>query len=262
MKKYLILLTVVLVAVFGLAGCGQGEAEKADETIETAVVTAILADIYNEQQWEMAAEDLSAFLELLPSADTFREDALAGVDCQYRIEISDGNMYLTDGVYLEWHSGDTVTAVNLTDGSEKLLEIISHYTAAETTTAAANYDMSGNPIIVYTKTADGWQALEVMDKAAKKLETVLNIEELQTVDNMGSEIYCYIDFMNGTLAEIFTDETGNVYSGADSEAFAMALSEGSTLTTALKAEVTKIKFPADTIKTVKEALANPAESWE
>jgi len=81
------------------------------------------------------------------------------------------------------------------------------------------YDMSGDPITVYVRQEDGWQEVELTGKDAKRLEVILNIEELRPGDDLREPQYV-IDFHSGTVAALCGDnEEGTVYTCPEGVAF-------------------------------------------
>ena len=78
------------------------------------------------------------------------------------------------------------------------------------------YSLSGDPITVYQRTETGWTAKECSGKEAKRIEVIMEIEELQAYDGEKQVISYVVDFHNGTIAVLYSsDESGAVYTTKD-----------------------------------------------
>ena len=67
--------------------------------------------------------------------------------------------------------------------------------------AAMPYDLSGDPLTLYYREGEDWQAETRTGREAKYLCALMNIEELRP--GTPGEPVCVIDFGNGTLAELY-----------------------------------------------------------
>ena len=88
------------------------------------------------------------------------------------------------------------------------------------------YSFASSDIVVYQKASDGWISYHMKDKAAKKLEVVLGIEELAPIDKAPEPRY-YLDFQNGTIVMLGEDRlSGAVYTCGDLAGLRAAMEKG------------------------------------
>lgn len=97
------------------------------------------------------------------------------------------------------------------------------------------------------------------DKAAKKLEVVLGIEELVPLDKAPEPRY-YLDFQNGTVVMLGEDRlSGAVYTCEDLSSFRAAMEKGEDPAPYLTC-ITVCTFPAGTDEVVQELTLESAAS--
>lgn len=113
------------------------------------------------------------------------------------------------------------------------------------------YSFASSDIVVYQKASDGWISYHMKDKAAKKLEVVLGIEELVPLDKAPEPRY-YLDFQNGTVVMLGDDRlSGAVYTCEDLSSFRAAMEKGEDPAPYLTC-LTVCTFPAGTDEAVQE----------
>ena len=116
-----------------------------------------------------------------------------------------------------------------------------------------SYDMSGDPITVYARQGDDWREVELTGKDAKRLEVILNIEELLPGDDLRKPQYV-IDFHNGTVVSLCgDDEGGAVYTCPEGVTFSPDMLD--TLDRSLEL-YRNCTFPEGVWDTVKELTAS------
>lgn len=121
------------------------------------------------------------------------------------------------------------------------------------------YSFASSDIVVYQKAADGWTSYHMKDKAAKKLEVVLGIEELVPLDKAPEPRY-YLDFQNGTVVMLGEDRlSGAVYTCGDLAGFRAAMEKGEDPAPYLTC-ITVCTFPAGTDEVVQELTLESAAS--
>ena len=113
------------------------------------------------------------------------------------------------------------------------------------------YSFASSDIVVYQKASDGWISYHMKDKAAKKLEVVLGIEDLVPIGQAPEPRY-YLDFQNGTIVMLGEDRlSGAVYTCGDLAGLRAAMDEGADPTPYLTL-VQMCGFPAGTDEVVLE----------
>ena len=121
------------------------------------------------------------------------------------------------------------------------------------------YSFASSDIVVYQKATDGWISYHMKDKAAKKLEVVLGIEELVPLDKAPEPRY-YLDFQNGTIVMLGEDRlSGAVYTCEDLSSFRAAMEKGEDPAPYLTC-ITVCTFPAGTDEAVQELTLESAAS--
>ena len=121
------------------------------------------------------------------------------------------------------------------------------------------YSFASSDIVVYQKVADGWTSYHMKDKAAKKLEVVLCVEELAPIDKAPEPRY-YLDFQNGTVVMLGEDRlSGAVYTCEDLSSFRAAMEKGEDPAPYLTC-ITVCTFPAGTDEAVQELTLESAAS--
>lgn len=121
------------------------------------------------------------------------------------------------------------------------------------------YSFASSDIVVYQKAADGWISYHMKDKAAKKLEVVLGIEDLVPIDQ-APEPRCYLDFQNGTVVMLGEDRlSGAVYTCGDLAGLRAAMEKGEDPAPYLTC-ITVCAFPAGTDEAVQELTLESAAS--
>ena len=119
------------------------------------------------------------------------------------------------------------------------------------------YSFASSDIVVYQKVADGWTSYHMKDKAAKKLEVVLGVEELAPIDKAPEPRY-YLDFQNGTVVMLGEDRlSGAVYTCEDLSSFRAAMEKGEDPAPYLTC-ITVCTFPAGTDEAVQELTLESA----
>ena len=113
------------------------------------------------------------------------------------------------------------------------------------------YSFASSDIVVYQKNVfeqegdTGWFSYHMKDKAAKKLEVVLGIQELVPIEKAPEPRY-YLDFQNGTVVMLGDDRlSGAVYTCEDLTGFRAAMETGEDPTPHLTC-ITVCDFPAGT----------------
>lgn len=113
------------------------------------------------------------------------------------------------------------------------------------------YSFASSDIVVYQKVADGWTSYHMKDKAAKKLEVVLGIEDLVPIGQAPEPRY-YLDFQNGTIVMLGEDRlSGAVYTCGDLAGLRAAMEKGEDPAPYLTC-ITVCTFPAGTDEAVQE----------
>ena len=121
------------------------------------------------------------------------------------------------------------------------------------------YSFASSDIVVYQKAADGWISYHMKDKAAKKLEVVLGIEDLVPI-GQAPEPRCYLDFQNGTVVMLGEDRlSGAVYTCGDLAGLRAAMEKGEDPAPYLTC-ITVCAFPAGTDEAVQELTLEYAAS--
>ena len=121
------------------------------------------------------------------------------------------------------------------------------------------YSFASSDIVVYQKASDGWNSYHMKDKAAKKLEVVLGVEELAPIDKAPEPRY-YLDFQNGTVVMLGEDRlSGAVYTCEDLSSFRAAMEKGEDPAPYLTC-LTVCTFPAGTDEAVQELTLESAAS--
>ena len=119
------------------------------------------------------------------------------------------------------------------------------------------YSFASSDIVVYQKASGGWISYHMKDKAAKKLEVVLGIEELVPLDAAPEPRY-YLDFQNGTVVMLGEDRlSGAVYTCADLTGLRAAMEKGEDPAPYLTC-ITVCTFPAGTDEAVQELTLESA----
>lgn len=121
------------------------------------------------------------------------------------------------------------------------------------------YSFASSDIVVYQKASDGWISYHMKDKAAKKLEVVLGIEDLVPI-GQASEPRYYLDFQNGTVVMLGEDRlSGAVYTCGDLAGLRAAMEKGEDPAPYLTC-ITVCAFPAGTDEAVQELTLESAAS--
>lgn len=129
----------------------------------------------------------------------------------------------------------------------------------ETSYEEPAYSFASSDIVVYQKAADGWISYHMKDKAAKKLEVVLGIEDLVPIGQAPEPRY-YLDFQNGTVVMLGEDRlSGAVYTCEDLDAFRAAMEKGEDPALYLTC-LTVCTFPVGTDEAVQELTLESAAS--
>ncbi len=114
------------------------------------------------------------------------------------------------------------------------------------------YDLTSNAIAVYTPTAEGWQTTEVVERAAKRVCTVLTICEPEPAETHWDTLTAWLDLGNGTVVGLYSADYAVVYT-----------CEGDfdpDDTAALTPHIEGIFYDLDA--TLAAALENPTETWD
>ena len=129
----------------------------------------------------------------------------------------------------------------------------------ETSCEEPVYSFASSDIVVYQKAADGWISYHMKDKAAKKLEVVLGIQNFTPIDTAPEPRY-YLDFQNGTVVMLGEDRlSGAVYTCEDLSSFRAAMEKGEDPAPYLTC-LTVCTFPAGTDEAVQELTLEYAAS--
>lgn len=129
----------------------------------------------------------------------------------------------------------------------------------ETSYEEPAYSFASSDIVVYQKASDGWISYHVKDKAAKKLEVVLGIEDLVPIGQAPEPRY-YLDFQNGTVVMLGEDRlSGAVYTCGDLAGLRAAMGKGEDPAPYLTC-LTVCTFPAGTDEAVQELTLESAAS--
>ncbi len=121
------------------------------------------------------------------------------------------------------------------------------------------YSFASSDIVVYQKASDGWISYHMKDKAAKKLEVVLGIEDLVPIGQAPEPRY-YLDFQNGTVVMLGEDRlSGVVYTCGDLAGLRAAMEKGEDPAPYLTC-LTVCTFPAGTDEAVQELTLESAAS--
>lgn len=127
----------------------------------------------------------------------------------------------------------------------------------ETSYEEPAYSFASSDIVVYQKASDGWISYHMKDKAAKKLEVVLGIEDLVPIDQAPEPCY-YLDFQNGTVVMLGEDRlSGAVYTCGDLAGLRAAMEKGEDPAPYLTC-LTVCTFPAGTDEAVQELTLESA----
>lgn len=129
----------------------------------------------------------------------------------------------------------------------------------ETSCEEPAYSFASSDIVVYQKASDGWISYHMKDKAAKKLEVVLGIEDLVPIGQAPEPRY-YLDFQNGTVVMLGEDRlSGAVYTCGDLAGLRAAMEKGEDPAPYLTC-ITVCTFPAGTDEAVQELTLESAAS--
>ena len=129
----------------------------------------------------------------------------------------------------------------------------------ETSYEEPAYSFASSDIVVYQKASDGWISYHMKDKAAKKLEVVLGIEDLVPIGQAPEPRY-YLDFQNGTVVMLGEDRlSGAVYTCGDLAGLRAAMEKGEDPAPYLTC-ITVCTFPAGTDEAVQELTLESAAS--
>ena len=129
----------------------------------------------------------------------------------------------------------------------------------ETSYEEPAYSFASSDIVVYQKASDGWISYHMKDKAAKKLEVVLGIEDLVPIGQAPEPRY-YLDFQNGTVVMLGEDRlSGAVYTCGDLAGLRAAMGKGEDPAPYLTC-LTVCTFPAGTDEAVQELTLESAAS--
>lgn len=121
------------------------------------------------------------------------------------------------------------------------------------------YSFASSDIVVYQKASDGWISYHMKDKAAKKLEVVLGIEDLVPIGQAPEPRY-YLDFQNGTVVMLGEDRlSGAVYTCGDLNSLRAAMEKGEDPAPYLTC-LTVCTFPVGTDEAVQELTLESAAS--
>ena len=129
----------------------------------------------------------------------------------------------------------------------------------ETSYEEPAYSFASSDILVYQKASDGWISYHMKDKAAKKLEVVLGIQNFTPIDTAPEPRY-YLDFQNGTIVMLGEDRlSGAVYTCGDLSGLRAAMEKGEDPAPYLTC-LTVCAFPAGTDEAVQELTLESAAS--
>ena len=129
----------------------------------------------------------------------------------------------------------------------------------ETSCEEPAYSFASSDIVVYQKASDGWYSYHMKDKAAKKLEVVLGIEDLVPIGQAPEPRY-YLDFQNGTVVMLGEDRlSGAVYTCGDLAGLRAAMEKGEDPAPYLTC-LTVCTFPVGTDEAVQELTLESAAS--
>ena len=129
----------------------------------------------------------------------------------------------------------------------------------ETSYEEPAYSFASSDIVVYQKASDGWISYHMKDKAAKKLEVVLGIQNFTPIDTAPEPRY-YLDFQNGTVVMLGEDRlSGAVYTCGDLAGLRAAMGKGEDPAPYLTC-LTVCTFPAGTDEAVQELTLESAAS--
>lgn len=121
------------------------------------------------------------------------------------------------------------------------------------------YSFASSDIVVYQKASDGWISYHMKDKAAKKLEVVLGIEDLVPIGQAPEPRY-YLDFQNGTVVMLGEDRlSGAVYTCEDLSSLRAAMEKGEDPAPYLTC-ITVCAFSVGTDEAVQELTLESAAS--
>ena len=127
----------------------------------------------------------------------------------------------------------------------------------ETSYEEPAYSFASSDIVVYQKASDGWISYHMKDKAAKKLEVVLGIEDLVPIGQAPEPRY-YLDFQNGTIVMLGEDRlSGAVYTCGDLAGLRAAMEKGEDPAPYLTC-LTVCTFPVGTDEAVQELTLESA----
>ena len=127
----------------------------------------------------------------------------------------------------------------------------------ETSYEGPVYSFASSDIVVYQKASDGWISYHMKDKAAKKLEAVLGIQNFTPIDTAPEPRY-YLDFQNGTIVMLGEDRlSGAVYTCGDLAGLRAAMEKGEDPAPYLTC-ITVCAFPAGTDEAVQELTLESA----
>ena len=138
----------------------------------------------------------------------------------------DENGELKDTVeyhYYSLNAGNRGLSIEVKDGIVFGFNYGTYYPGPDLSMDDGSYEppylMSGDPITVYARQEDGWREIELTGQDAKRLEVILNIEELLPGDDLRRPQYV-IDFHSGTVASLCgNDDGGAVYTCPEGVAF-------------------------------------------
>ncbi len=275
MRKSVWLMIVIMMLALGLVGlaaCKGGTEENADSAAaergffaeiwpEGDVTARLMNSAASDQIMEMNAEDTEAAAQLFQSLTEVKEDIFESV-FPHRIEFSNGMNFEFDNENFNGYFDGKQYCGHLTkEEGDALMELVSHYTKAQPVEHPA-YDLSGDPMTLYYRTDSGWQQMELRDRAAKRVEAVLNIEALEAANGGSFEVRYYLDFHNGTALTVYTDGTGTVSSGVDSDVYREWILEGDDPTVTFDAALYRTELPEGTSETIAQTMKNPEEVWE
>ncbi|MGI5825368.1 MAG: hypothetical protein ACOX7J_07340 [Bacillota bacterium] len=274
MKKFAIIGLLLILPLAVLSGCGEDAEDKSAESAAPEKLTAtFLYDDFsgengssNRTPYEMSAEDVRAAYDIFTGAEIAGEGegAYFASIYSYRIEFSDGTTYEFDSGSFNGFKGESENFCGYLTEEEynSLAEIMSHYTEGIEIAFRPAYDMGGDSITLYYHNSEGWQSLELKNRAAKKIVTILNIEEITECHEPVGDILYYLDFHNGTAVTVYEEDMGTVSIGVDSAVYDEWIKDGDdpTITFDRAFEITKL--PAGTTETIEEAMKNPEENWE
>ena len=192
----------------------------------------------------------------LKNGSTAEEAIAAYPDAQLQYNSLDGSL---SAIALE--AGHVHLHIQIENGLVTNMTLGTYYEdpgwVDETAYEEPAYSFASSDIVVYQKDVfeqegdTGWFSYHMKDKAAKKLEVVLGMEELVPIEKAPEPRY-YLDFQNGTVVMLGDSRlSGAVYTCEDLTGFRAAMEKGEDPAPYLTC-ITVCDFPAGTDEAVQE----------